>query len=140
MERQRCITWPHRGSCVRCHCRGGRRRSQQTRQALDERFHGYLDVVEALADPRLVLEELARGIDELLVEADDLARVRDDNRAARVAVKGRRVVEEVVRVKAHKARVVLRDADGRRVGRLGGHVDVARDEEDYGAPTGSAAR
>jgi hypothetical protein len=35
-----------------------------------------------------------------------------------------------VRVEAHNARVVSRDASGRRVGRLGGHAAVARDEED----------
>ena len=95
-----------------------------------ERLDGMLDSVKPLAGVALVLDELACGTKELAVKADGDAGARNDDGATRVTVECGRIVEQVVRVETHDARVVSRDAHRGSVGRLCSHANVARDKED----------
>ena len=74
----------------------------------DERHDGQLDGVEPLAYAVLARNAFSSGVDKLAVQLNDVARTRDDNRAARVAIESRCIVEEVVRVQANDARVARR--------------------------------
>lgn len=95
----------------------------------DERIERDLKGVEALAKTGLLADYLARSVDELAMQSNDNARARDNNCTARVTVKCRRIVENVMRMEANYARLVRGNAQACGIRRLFGHANVARDEK-----------